>query len=376
LSALFIVLTSPFPKNPASAIGHVLLVEADSSKPYPLWNTVGYMADIGDVGGFTYIRKGVFGGFPAQYEILPFYEKIEQYSDIENRDLWLYPLHISEEELKRFNDTLSAWAGREYPYRFFTINCVNGIYNILEKTLDSIPRAYSILTPQNFIELLYKSDRLGEPIHFHAGDSITEVQSKYVIPHKYSRLDLGVSFDNDFYFQLNFRPLLHSLKDRSIFYTPFMEFELLTLSVNFNRDSFRIKEFWYLKILSIYPQESISWMLNMGEIPKTIDVGIGQSYELTSLFYSGFLLRNSITRESKNVQNLSGIRMFLGSFSTEIWRYGMYGEYLYNFMDASHNFSINSWLCFDVSQNFSLLGEIRWKSQKESSIDFMALFYF
>jgi hypothetical protein len=376
LSALFVVLTSPYTKNPASAIGHIFLLEADSAKPYPLWNTAGYMADIGDVNGFIYIKNGVFGGFPAHYEVLPFYEKIEQYSDIENRDLWLYPLYTSDEELKRFRDTLSVWKEREYPYRFFTINCVDGIYNIFQQTLDSIPRPPPISTPQNFIELLNKSGRLGEPLHLNVNGDITKKHSKYMLPHKYSRLDAGISFGKNSYFQFNFRPLLHNLKDRPTFFTPFMEFEMLTLKTHFNENNFEIEEFWLMKILSISPQEPFSWMLNIGQIPRNIDLGIGQSYEIYFPIYGGILHRYSLIQRNERYRHLLGLRIFFGSFASGAWRYGIYGEYLRDMLNFSNDISINSWLCFDVLQNLSLSVETKWKGRQENIIDIMASFYF
>ena len=376
LSALVVVLTSAYPENPASALGHVFLLEADSSKPYPLWNTVGYMADIGDVSRFTYIKKGVFGGFPAHYEILPFYEKIEQYSDIENRDLWLYPLRVSGEELTRFKDTLSVWAEREYPYMFFNINCVDGIYNILEKTLDSIPKAPLVLTPQNFVELLGNDGRLGAPIHFHAGDSISAEHSKYYLPHKYSRFDFGISLKKEFYFQLNITPLLHSLKDRSVFYTPFIEFEVLSLSMNFNRENFKINEFWFLKMQSLSPQEPISYLLNVGRIPREIDMGIGQSFEITHFIYAGFLVRNSTIPKSEELKNLTGARIFFGSSSSRTWRWGLYCEQIQEFTGIFQIININFWLGFDISRNLSIFAESKWNNENKYSIDIMSRFYF
>jgi len=376
LSALFVVLTSAYPENPASALGHVLLLEPDSSKPYPLWNTVGYMADIGDVSGFTYIKKGVFGGFPAHYEVLPFYGKIEQYSDIENRDLWLYPLRVSGEELKRFKDTLSVWAALEYPYMFFNVNCVDGIYNILEKTLDSIPKAPLVLTPQNFVELLGNNGRLGAPIRFHAGDSISAEHSKYNLPHKYSRFDFGISFKKEFYFQFNITPLLHSLKDRSIFYTPFIEFELLSLSMNFNRENFKINELWLLKMQSLSPQDPISYLFNLGSVPAELDLGIGHGFEITRSVYAVFLIRNSTIQKSEKFKNLTGARIFLGSSSSRIWRWGLYGEHIWDFTQVIQIITVNSWLALDISQNFSVFAEGKWSSENIHSIDIMSRFYF
>ena len=380
LSTLFVVLTAPFPQNPASAIGHVLLLEADSAKPYPLWNTVGYMADTDDVNAFVYLIKGIFGGFPAHYENLSFYEKIEEYSDTEKRDLWIYPLRISEVELKRYNDTVTAWSELKYPYKFFTINCVTGIYSLLEKTLDSIPKRPLILTPQNFIELLHKDNRLGEPTRFHADGKIAKEHSRYQIPHRYTRLNLGLFYEfaetNDFYFRLNLRPLLHSLKDRPTFYTPFMELELLTTDVIFNRDALKINELWYIKILSTSPQESFSWMINVGEIPKNVELGIGQTYKIIFPVNSGFLIRNTLSQKYKAYENLTGLRLFsTGSFS-DSWRFGTNGEYLYNFMNQSNNFFIDLWLCFDISQNSNLLTEIKWTDKKDVSVSIMTAFYF
>ena len=377
LSALFVVLASAYPENPASALGHVLLLEADSSKPYPLWNTVGYMADIGDdVNGFTYMKNGIFGGFPAHYEILPFYEKIGQYSDMENRDLWLYPLRISGEELKRFKDTLSVWAEREYPYMFFNINCVDGIYDILKYTLDSIPKAPPVLTPQNFVVLLGNSGRLDAPIHFHAGDSITAEHSKYNLPHKYIRFDFGIGFKKEFYLQLNFMPLLHDLKDRPIFYTPFAEFEVLSLSMNFNGKNLKISEFRLLKMQSLSPREPISYLVNAGIVPGEVDLGIGQSFQLAHSVYAGLLIRNSTIQKNEEYKNLTGARIFFGSSSSRIWRWGLYCENMQDFTEITQIITINSWLALDISRNLSIYTEGKWSGKNEYSVNIMSRFYF
>ena len=64
-----IVLTSPYQQNPASALGHVFLLQADSL-PYPLWNTIEFVAETGDANKLSYITKGVYGGFAANYETI------------------------------------------------------------------------------------------------------------------------------------------------------------------------------------------------------------------------------------------------------------------------------------------------------------------
>ena len=54
---------------------------------------------------------------------------------------------------------------------------MDGIYNLLKSTLDSIQEAPILLTPQNLIRLLNESGKIGEPLLLQSHKNKTEEQN-------------------------------------------------------------------------------------------------------------------------------------------------------------------------------------------------------
>lgn len=82
--------------------------------------------------------KGLFGGYFGKYSMLPYYDKLKEYRDSEQRDIWEYDLDFTEEEVRRMllhiwevNDTLSY-------YYFFTQNCSYNMLWFLEVARESL----------------------------------------------------------------------------------------------------------------------------------------------------------------------------------------------------------------------------------------------
>ena len=78
--------------------------------------------------GVIFAIKGLFGGYFGKYSLLPYYDKLKEYRDSEQRDIWEYDLDLTQEEALKMirhiwelNDTHSY-------YYFFTENCS---YNML-----------------------------------------------------------------------------------------------------------------------------------------------------------------------------------------------------------------------------------------------------
>ena len=44
--------------------------------------------------------SGVTGGFKGRFSIKPYYLKLREYGDIENRDIWEYQLGLSQEQIR------------------------------------------------------------------------------------------------------------------------------------------------------------------------------------------------------------------------------------------------------------------------------------
>jgi len=384
-SALFIVLTSPYQQNPASVLGHVFLLQADSL-PYPLWNTIEFVAETGEANKLSYITKGIYGGFAAKYETMPFYEKIYKYVDDEKRDLFIYPLRISKAELAKFNDTLNSWKAKEDSYKFFTNNCVDGIYNLLKNTLDSVKEAPTMLTPQNLIRLLNESDKIEKPILLRFSGNKKEeenfiVQKDMQIPHKYSRLDIGLLFLEKFYGNLRFRLFLHDVSDYGGYYSNFINLEVLYLNLYFNDGKTNLKELWPMRIRSETPSRDFiygwSWLFESGwEEFKTMNIGFGKTYLIFNYYLLGYLLRGSVLEKEQN-EFYAGFQIFARVFSAKNYRSGIYFDYLrLAEKEKVVKTDLKTWLSFDLRDDLNLFAESSIKNRDEKFFSVVLRFYF
>jgi len=99
-SATMIFPTS-YVNSPASMFGHTLISIETSAKSKLMAHAVNYSATGVDRNGFLFAFKGIFGFYEGYFSILPYCQKVAEYSDINNRDIWEYPLHLTEEEVLR-----------------------------------------------------------------------------------------------------------------------------------------------------------------------------------------------------------------------------------------------------------------------------------
>jgi hypothetical protein len=91
-----------------------------------------YAARTSGESALVYAAKGVFGGFDGYYTVAPFHKKVDQYSDLENRDIWEYELALSENELSML--VAHLWELRDVPlsYFYFDENCSYHILALLD----------------------------------------------------------------------------------------------------------------------------------------------------------------------------------------------------------------------------------------------------
>jgi len=123
-----LVFPSAHINSPASMFGHTLLRIDNSYQSELLSYSVSYAAVSTETNGVAFAFKGIFGLYPGRYSILPYYEKVKEYNDIEHRDIWEYHLNLSEAESRRM--VLHVWEvqGTASDYFFFDENCS---YNLL-----------------------------------------------------------------------------------------------------------------------------------------------------------------------------------------------------------------------------------------------------
>jgi hypothetical protein len=94
--------------------------------------TIDYAADVPPGAGIEYAYHGIFGGYKGFFSTPPYYLKVQSYRDIENRDMWEYPLNLTAAQINRL--LMHAWEmGNAYfDYFFFKENCSYHILSLLE----------------------------------------------------------------------------------------------------------------------------------------------------------------------------------------------------------------------------------------------------
>jgi hypothetical protein len=124
--------------SPASMFGHTLIRIDSENQSDLLSYAVTYAARVNDTNGFLYAFKGIFGYYPGYFSILPYYEKVAEYSNIEHRDIWEYQLNLNEEEVRRL--VMHVWELRDIyaDYYFFDENCSFDLLLLLEVARPSL----------------------------------------------------------------------------------------------------------------------------------------------------------------------------------------------------------------------------------------------
>ncbi len=126
--------------SPASMFGHTLLRINSSYNSKLLSYAVNYAADADPKkeNGVVFAIKGLFGGYFGEYSLLPYYEKLKEYRDAEQRDVWEYDLNLSKDETIRMFRHIWELNGTHSYYYFFTQNCSYSILWFIESARPSI----------------------------------------------------------------------------------------------------------------------------------------------------------------------------------------------------------------------------------------------
>jgi len=105
--------------------GHTFLRINSSYHSRLLSYAINYAADADPKkeNGVIFAIKGLFGGYAGKYSLLPYYDKLKEYRDTENRDIWEYDLNLSREETIRMLEHIWEIKNTKASYYFFTDNC-------------------------------------------------------------------------------------------------------------------------------------------------------------------------------------------------------------------------------------------------------------
>ncbi|MDH3700625.1 MAG: DUF4105 domain-containing protein [Alphaproteobacteria bacterium] len=136
-----LIFPAAYLNQPSSMFGHTLLRidrrgQGERARLHSY--AINYGAVTGDENGMIFAIKGLVGGYPGTYSIMPYYEKVKEYSDLESRDIWEYQLNLTQAEIRRL--LMHVWEmGRQHAeYFFFDENCSYQLLSLLEVARPSL----------------------------------------------------------------------------------------------------------------------------------------------------------------------------------------------------------------------------------------------
>lgn len=133
--SITLVFPAAYLNNPASMYGHTLLrvdTKGQDKNGRLLAYSISYAAATLEINGLVFAVKGLFGGYPGMFSIIPYYLKVREYSDIDNRDVWEYELNLTDAEIDRM--LMHMWELRpiRFDYFFFDENCAYHLLSFLD----------------------------------------------------------------------------------------------------------------------------------------------------------------------------------------------------------------------------------------------------
>ncbi len=145
--------------SPASMFGHTFLRIDSSHESKLLSHAINYSAnaDQKTENGVVFAIKGLFGGYPGIYSLLPYYEKLKEYKNTEQRDIWEYELNLTPEEVNRMMMHIWEVHNTYSWYYFFDENCSYNMLWLLEVARPSVHLRehffYQVIPPETLFAL-------------------------------------------------------------------------------------------------------------------------------------------------------------------------------------------------------------------------------
>lgn len=167
-----LVFASVYLNSPASMYGHAFIrFDSDSAGQYNRLNdaTVGYSVQGTDGNGAMFLVRSLFGGYPGTFGFVPYYVKMREYSDLENRDLWEYQTNLSGDEIERMLAFIWEQSFTYMDYYFFDDNCALMLLASFEAArpgLDMIGQGKPWYIPLDMVKQVQKQPGLIEHIHY------------------------------------------------------------------------------------------------------------------------------------------------------------------------------------------------------------------
>lgn len=129
-----LIYATDFMGNPSSMFGHTFFrLDPKNKEQLNLVSyAVNYAATVNDQDNWSYAIKGLIGQYPGEYSLMPYYQKVKEYSDLESRDLWEYQLNLNEQETQFLVKHLWEMRDVSFPYYFTNDNCSYRLLGLID----------------------------------------------------------------------------------------------------------------------------------------------------------------------------------------------------------------------------------------------------
>ena len=126
-----LIFPSAYMNSPSSMLGHTLIrINGDAGDL--LSYAINYSAKATDKNIFISAYRGLFGNYRGSFSILPYYQKLKEYNDLEYRDIWEYELNLAKEETEHIIDHIWELKDIRSDYFFLDENCSFNLLYLLD----------------------------------------------------------------------------------------------------------------------------------------------------------------------------------------------------------------------------------------------------
>ena len=166
-----LVYPASYLNNPASMFGHTFIrvdaEEGGEQRNDLLALTVSYGADVKpNENGFVYAFKGLTGLYPGSVRSHPYYLQVQNYNELESRDIWEYRLRLTADQTETF--IKAAWELKDinFHYAYLLKNCSYRLLSVMEAAfpeLDLVSEYDAYAVPIDTLRTLERAGLLDEP---------------------------------------------------------------------------------------------------------------------------------------------------------------------------------------------------------------------
>ncbi len=137
VTSVSLLFASGYLSNPASYYGHTLIRLNSEGSNSLLLKSINFGAQVpSKVGPITYMFKGLFGGYKANFSDATSNRHNTIYGETEFRDMFSYELNFNEDQRKIFIRHLWEILGFNFQYFFLKQNCAYRMIELIEVAFD------------------------------------------------------------------------------------------------------------------------------------------------------------------------------------------------------------------------------------------------